>query len=149
MTPIDLSALYATRYRIIYEESLPPGHKRDPWYAQIKCRYGHIYVYGDDQLGVSVNSGHVGIAGLIRRLPCCEVIQDGDFGEVNAIFHHDDLPQVLNVMKPYRRKQFSEETLRKYREHLASVNASRLSHDWNTPDPNLCPSQAQCDNFIE
>ena len=123
-TPIDLKAEFDDVYRIDSEETRQPGQHWDPWLAQIRCRYGHIYVHGGDELGVSVNSGRVGTAGTIRRMKCVRVVQDGDDGEVNAVFHRRHLDEVLDVMKPYRRVQLSEEERARRAELL--VNARKL-----------------------
>lgn len=136
--PIDLRS--GDRFRITSEETAIKGGKWDPWLAQIRCRYGHIYPHGGDALGVAVDSGRVIIAGRIRKLPFVEVTQDGDGGELNAVFHRRDLETVLEIMRPYRRKQFSEETLAKFRENLAKMHASRLSAVESTPEAQLGPS---------
>jgi hypothetical protein len=144
---IDLKTEFGDTFRVVSEETRQPGQHWDSWLAQIRCRYGHIYVHGGDELGVSVDFGRVKITGMIRRLDCVRVIQDGDNGEVNAVFHRKDLDRVLAVMHPYRRKQFSEESLTKFRNHLAKANASRLSRDRAGLDPELGRSETQVDKM--
>ncbi len=136
---IDLKAEFGDRFRIQYEETLPAGFVRDPWYAQIKCRCG------GDELGAAVDSGRVQAAGTIRRLGCVRVTQNGDGGEVNAVFHRKDLDQVLAVMHPYRRKRVSEEHLRKMWAGGARFRAGAIQE--GGLDPELGPSEAKPDKI--
>ena len=58
----------------------------------------------------------------IRELACTTVVQDSDDG-VNATFRVDDFDQVAEVMKPHRRRQWTDEQReaqrRRAAEHLA------------------------------
>lgn len=93
---------YKSKYETAYEETAAFEGK-DPWYLQIVCRRGHIYIYGDAYLGASVNRGHGGVANSLKKLECVEVIQDGDNGELNVKFHRKFLRDVLRIMKPIRK----------------------------------------------
>jgi len=73
----------------------------------IPCRFGHIYPHGDDMLAASVD-GHPNVAGVLRRLSCCLIHQDGDDGELTAVFDVADFDRVAQVMKPRRRRRLSE-----------------------------------------
>lgn len=125
VTPIDLKAEFGDRYRIASEETRQPGQHWDPWLAQMRCKYGHVYVHGDEELGVAVDSGRVKIAGTIRRLNRVRVVQDGDDGEVNAVFHRRHLDAVLEIMKPYRVWHYSEEERERRRHRLAEIQKRR------------------------
>ncbi len=105
---IDLRERFGDKYFINWDECHVPGGKSDPWLLQVRCKFGHILPSGGDELAVSVD-GHTGIAARIRRLKCCRVYQDGDFGELTAIFHVDDFGKVAAVIRPRRRPQLSEE----------------------------------------
>ena len=76
-TPLDLN-LYGDRYKIAIDESAfcKDESKRDPWYFQIPCKYGHIYPISDKHLGFWCDSGGIK-ARIIREVPGCELIQDG------------------------------------------------------------------------
>ena len=67
-----------------YEESYfadrgDGARAEDPWLMIVPCRYGHVFPHGGNLLAASVD-GHPNVAGVLRRLPCCRVHQDGDFG---------------------------------------------------------------------
>jgi hypothetical protein len=105
---INLKARYGRRYRVEYEESYyadrgDGARAEDPWLLIIPCRYGHIYPFGGDRLAASVD-GHPNVAGTLRRLPCVEVWQDGDFGELTVVFDARHLPKVARIMRPRRRR---------------------------------------------
>ncbi len=121
-TCLNLRETFGDRYRIDYEPSYWATHqirgKEDPWLMVIPCRNGHIFPHGGDLLAVATDPGHTQLAGMIRRLDCCEVVQDGD-GEVNAVFNVKDFDKVAAVMRPHRRQKWSEERRQQSRECLA------------------------------
>ncbi len=43
----------------------------------------------------------------LRKLKCAQVSQDGDHGELTAIFDVDDLPKVAKIIRPRGRRQLS------------------------------------------
>jgi hypothetical protein len=106
-------------YRIEYD---PAHHGRsdDPWLQIIPCRYGHIYPYGGDKLGVAT-SRKIGLQ--LARLPGVEVWQDGDDG-INLVFPHDLLPDVAKIVKP-RRKRKLDAAARKRASEQGTVNLAR------------------------
>ena len=136
---INLKARFGDRFVVDYEESYYAERTKrtieDPWLMIIPCRSGHIFPWGGERLAFSVDAGHIQLAGIIRRLSCCRIEQDGDDGETNASFHIDDFEAVAKVVHPKRRltrvmtpeqrERFKEVTrkglegLRKYREQLA------------------------------
>ncbi len=119
---LNLQEMFGDRYRIEYEESYWADHKirgkDDPWLQIIPCRNGHIYPHGGELLAVSTDPGHTQLAGMIRRLDCCEVVQDGN-GEVNATFDVADFEQVAAIMRPHKRVQWTEERRQEQRKRLA------------------------------
>ncbi len=121
-TCLNLRETFGDRYRITYEESYFAERTRrtveDPWLMILPCRNGHIYPHGGDLLGVSTDPGHVQLAGIVRRLPCCQVVQDGNNGELNATFNVEDFDKVAAIMRPHRRQQWTEERRQQARECL-------------------------------
>ncbi len=58
------------------------------------------------------------ISRKIRELACTTVVQDSDEG-VNVTFHIVDFDQVAEVMKPHRRRQWTDEQREAQRQHAA------------------------------
>ena len=105
----NLKRLYGDRFRVTYEESYTAergegARGADPWLQIIPCKYGHLFPWGRNLLAASVD-GHSNIAGELRRLACCLVVQDGDRGELTATFDPGDFEQVAEVMQPRKRRQ--------------------------------------------
>jgi hypothetical protein len=121
---LDLAACLGHRYLIRYEESyLVQKIQADaPWLKIIPCRYGHIFPHGGTVLAASVD-GRPKIAGTLRRLPCCRVHQDGDFGELTVIFDFVDFDQVAKIMRPHRRPQISEDQRVAMADRMRAINA--------------------------
>ena len=113
-TCIDLKATFGRRYRVGYEESYyadrgAGARLPDPWLMIMPCRYGHIYPHGGETLAVFVDD-HPKLTSVLRRLPCCQVYQDGDDG-TTLLFNVADFPQVAKIIRPWRRQQFTPEQL--------------------------------------
>ena len=112
-TPINLRRRFGRRFKVKYEPAYEAEHGRgarveDPWLMVLPCRYGHLYPFGGTLLAASVD-GHPNVAGVLRRLRCCRIHQDGDFGELTVVFDVADFPKVAKIMKPRRRRVLSEE----------------------------------------
>jgi hypothetical protein len=110
---INLKELFGRQYRVTYEESYRAdrgdgARAADPWLMIVHGRYGHIYPFGGNLLAASVD-GHPNVAGLLRRLPCCRIHQDGDFGELTVLFEVGDFAKVAKIIRPRRRRQVSPE----------------------------------------
>ena len=117
---IDLAERFGHKYRVTYEESYyaqygPHARVEDPALMIIPCRFGHFYPFGGTLLAASVD-GHPNVAGVLRRLPCCRVHQDGDFGELTVVFDAADFATVAKIMKPRRRRQVSAPERERLRE---------------------------------
>jgi len=102
MKCVNLKNAFGKKYRIALEE--PNMRSDDPWVQIIPCRYGHIFPHGGKLLAASVD-GHPGVAGRLRKLRCCRVHQDGDFGELTVVFDIADFEKVAKVMRPRQRRQ--------------------------------------------
>jgi hypothetical protein len=110
---IDLAEQFGRRYRVEYEESYFAQYGRrarvnDPWLKVLVCRHGEIYPFGGNTLAASVD-GHPKLAGRLRRLGCCRVVQDGDLGELTATFDVVDFRKVAKVMRPRLRRELTAE----------------------------------------
>jgi len=126
-TCLNLKKLFGRRFKVEYEESYYAQYGanariEDPWLMIIRCRFGHIFPHGGETLAATVD-GHPNVAGVLRRLPCCRVHQDGDFGELTALFDVADFPKVAQIMRPRRRRQVSPEQ----RERLRGMGFSKGS----------------------
>ncbi len=122
MNCIDLKDRFGDRYKVEYEESYyadrgEGARAEGPWLMIIPCRHGHVYPHGGDLLGVSTN-GKGPITRKIGELACTTVVQDSDEG-VNATFHVNHFAQVAEVMKPHRRRQWTDEQREAQRQHAA------------------------------
>ena len=125
---INLQERFGKRYRVGYEESYQAQYGKrsrrcDPWLMVIHCRYGHIYPFGGDLLAASVD-GHAQIANRLRRLSCCRDYQDGDGGELTALFNVADLPEVAKILRPRRRRQLSDQQKKELTERLLASRRS-------------------------
>jgi len=109
-TCIDLKKEFGSRYLIdrdpaYFAEYGPKPRVSDPWYWIIRTRTGHIYPQGGTKLAVSVD-GHRGIVAKLKRLPFCQLQQDGTDG-ATFIFDVAECKRVARVVKPRRRRQLS------------------------------------------
>ncbi len=111
MECVNLKKQFGRRFKVEYEESYYTERTKqtieDPWLMIVPCRYGHIFPHGGSLLAASVD-GHPNVAGVLRRLRCCQVHQDGDFGELTVLFNLTDFGAVASILRPRRRRQVSE-----------------------------------------
>jgi hypothetical protein len=112
MDVINLRRRFGRRYRVTYEESYwaehgPNARIEDPQLMILLCRYGHMFPWQDSTLAASVD-GYPKVASRLRRLKCCRIVQDGDFGELTVTFDLANFPQVAQIMRPRRRRQLSK-----------------------------------------
>jgi hypothetical protein len=108
---VNLKERFGGRFKVRSEESYRAdrgdgARAEDPWMMILPCGYGHIFPHSGSLLAASVD-GHSNVAGMLRRLPCCRVHQDGDFGELTVLFDVADLAEVAKIMRPRRRRQVS------------------------------------------
>ena len=104
MDVINLKKQFGRRYRVTYEESYHAEHGPNarveyPWLMIIPCKYGQLYPWDESTLAASVD-GYPKVAGQFRRLKCCRVHQDGDFGELTVLFDIADFAKVARIMRP-------------------------------------------------
>ena len=103
---VDLQEHFGRRYRIGHDECHQP-RRPDPWLLTIECRYGHVYPFGGNLLAASID-GFPKVASRLRELKGAKVHQDGDDGELTAIFDVADLSKVAKIIRPRSRRQLSE-----------------------------------------
>lgn len=125
-TCINIVERFGDRFQIELDESYygqygESARKVDPWYQQIRCRYGSIYPFGGSTLAASVDGAPI-IANRLRELSCCRVHQDGDFGELTVTFDVSDFATVAKLMKPKRRRRLTEEQRRAAAARLAKYS---------------------------
>ena len=141
MKCIDLKKQFGERYRIEYEESYladrgDGARAKDPWLYVIRGKFGHVYPHGKSTLTVSVD-GHPNIAAKFRRLKYLTVIQDGDDGELTAIFDVDNFERIAIIMKLRRRPRLSSEQRIRMAERMRrlreKVHNSRENGEGSSP----------------
>src|SRR5437879_6352350 len=93
-TCINLMERFGEKYRIQFDEADDRRLRAiiDPRMLEIPCRRGVIYPYGGNVLAVIVD-GRPKLAGELRRMACCKVIQDGET-EKTFLFSLEHFPEV-------------------------------------------------------
>jgi len=121
LTCPNLRARFGDRYRITFDPAYDTKgrHRRtvDPWMMQLPCRFGVIYPHGGNLLAVEVDC-HPKVAKALGAISGVVLYLDGD-GEKTFLFPVDLFDQVAEVVKPYRRRQWTEEARRDVAERLA------------------------------
>ena len=139
MECVNLKRLFGKRFRVRYEESYyaqygPHARTDDPWLQIIPCDMGHIYPHGGDMLAASTNKPGPTVRKL-KALPGVIVHQDGSDG-ANILFHIDQFDAVAEIMRPKRRRQWTEEQ--------RAAAAERLAKYAFTPAYNAQKTSAVC-----
>lgn len=112
---IDLLSKYGNTYRVELDRTQGrDGQLESSWMRFIPCYYGHIYPWGGNRLAVSVD-GHPNVAGVVRNLPFVDVLQDGDFGELTAVFLEWHIKKIAEIMGARKKRQMSQESLERLR----------------------------------
>jgi hypothetical protein len=100
---------FGAEYKVVQDESanVPGQSSADRrWLQQIPCKYGHVYLHGEDTLGAYAK-GRI-VAGKLAALPGVRVHQRGDC-EVTVVFPHDVFPAVAALLRPRKRRRLSKE----------------------------------------
>jgi hypothetical protein len=97
----DLKKLTGYRYRIILDESakLDPCPTNRVWYKQIPCRYGHIYMHGENSLGAFTDRRR--ISSRLAKLG--QIHQEGD-EELSVIVDPARLDEVASLLRARKRR---------------------------------------------
>ena len=127
MDCINLKERFGDRYRVAYEESYKAeygedAYREDPALMIIPCRVGQIFPWGGSMLAVSVD-GHAKVAGRLRRMPCCQVAQDGDDG-TTLTFNVKAFDKIARIARPHRRPRLSPERRAELAACMREMNAS-------------------------
>ncbi|MFN8626030.1 MAG: hypothetical protein U0587_08630 [Candidatus Binatia bacterium] len=139
---INLAERFGHLYRIGWEadgKTKSQWAREDwPWLMEIRCRYGAVSPFGGILLAMTDKPR---IGAQLRRLPCVLHAQ-GDL-EVLIRFHVDHIEQVLALLKPYRRRQVSEEQKRQQAERLAPYRfgkSAAVQSENTAPESTITPT---------
>jgi hypothetical protein len=104
--PINLKKVF-TSYRINYDPAaLSRAERHSPWSYQIPCVNGTIWPYSDQLLAVDVD-GHPHVARKLEQLDL-DMLVNGEH-EKTFLFPLEQAEQVLEIVKPRRRRRLSNE----------------------------------------
>jgi hypothetical protein len=120
---INLKAEYGARFRITLDESAKCGdvtREERLWLFQIPCKYGHIYVHGENRLGAW--TGNRLMRGKLMALPGVKAFQVGD-AECTVTFDPACLEQVAQLLQARKRRVLSEAE----RERLVAMSGTALA----------------------
>ena len=125
---INLTERFGGDYRITFEEGYAHRGKHrdnlDPWYMQIPARFGTIYPYGRNTLGVMIDN-HRYVAKKLAGLACCQLVQDGNL-EKTFLFDVDHFPAVAAILLPHRKPQLTEDQRQASRERMLALRAVKI-----------------------
>jgi hypothetical protein len=116
---IDLKKQFGAEHKVVLDESANVAGQSAAdrrWLQQIPCKYGHVYLHGEDTLGAYAEGRK--IAGKLAALPGVRVHQRGD-REVTVVFPPAVFPAVAALLRPRRRRRLSPEQ--------AAAGAARLA----------------------
>lgn len=108
---VDLRKVAGGKLLVTYEESYwaerPEFRRLERRALQIvQCRYGHLYVHGEEVGWASDRRGV--IQNRVLAVPGVWVLQDGDDG-ANVAVPVSSLPEVLRIVHPKRKRFLSPE----------------------------------------
>jgi hypothetical protein len=114
---INLRERLGNRFRISHDPAaLTRGERNDPWLMVVPCRFATIFPHGGDLLAVEANN-HPRVAQQLAALGL-QVWQNGD-AEKTLLFGLDRFDEVADVVKPHRRRQWTEEQKQAVAQRLA------------------------------
>lgn len=114
-----MNLYHQKRYRVFTDESWfvekEPGKDKEKWrYAELRGKYGMVYPYSYDWLGVQIKAGNVGEA-TRRANPGWAVIQDCDDFLVFKV-KNEELDKAAGIVRARKRRAMTPEqaeTMRK------------------------------------
>lgn len=120
MNCLDLDKLFGGRFKLSWDESRE-GMNKDPFLRVLLCRYGEIYPYGGEYLGLWVKEGCSRIAGMIKNLDFIkenenESVQDGDGGELTVLFTLNEFDLISEIVQPRKKRLLGDEHKQKLME---------------------------------
>jgi hypothetical protein len=105
---LNLKEIVGKRYKITLDESYEAGADDNGklWYYRVPCKHGHVFVNGEQELGVYCDKPNV--IGLLRLIDGLRLLQRGD-REASFGFHPDKLHEVAKIMRARKRPQLTDE----------------------------------------
>jgi hypothetical protein len=117
---VNLFERFGGVYRIDYEPQRGQWPRTEwAWLMRIVCRYGLAYPYGGDLLQAVTSRRKIGAR--LQRLPF--VVHSKGGTEVVVRFHVEHVEEVLAILRPYRRRQLSEQR----KASLAAIGRAALA----------------------
>jgi hypothetical protein len=120
---INLKNEYGKTYRITLDESASiDGQTQEErlWLYQIPCKFGHIFVQGENTLGAYCN--RIKVIPRLIALPGVRVKQRGD-REVNVAFDPAQLAEVAQILRARKRMSLSPERREQLRLRMIEVRS--------------------------
>ena len=121
---INLKTTFGDRFKISYEESYYAEYGdnakvEDPFYYIIPCRFGHLFAFRTDEVGAMTDKRGA-ISDRLLSLSCIipEHTVDAEDGVI-VVFHPDDIDEIAQVIRPHRKRQWTEEQRQAVAERLA------------------------------
>lgn len=110
MISVNLRETYGDRYRIALDESAyhAEGGKKDPWYFQIPCVFGHLYPYSHSLIAFYCASRIIRNR-FHKEHPEIEVRQWADDGEAVFLFAPEQFELAAEYAKPKRKRRISDD----------------------------------------
>jgi hypothetical protein len=128
---IDLKATYGDRFKVTYEESasIPNQTAADrAWLQVVEGHRAHIYIHGENNLGVYVRTFNDGSdrLGRLLAIPGARLHQNGD-REATVVIPNDQFERAAEIIRARRRRQLSDSERRR----LAEIGAEyRFQHGY-------------------
>lgn len=112
---VDLKAIAKdASYRVCLDESVIGDRERANrvWYYRVSCRYGHIFVHSESELGAYTD--HSRVMSRLEAIPGVRVRQRGDL-EMSVAFEPSCLEVVASLLQARRKRRVSEEERQRLR----------------------------------
>jgi hypothetical protein len=115
---------FVVRFDPGYDPTRRPSDKLDPWSMTLGSRFATIYPHGRHLLAVEVD-GHPSVRKRLDSLDCCRRYLAGErFG--CWLFHHRDFERVAQIVRPARKRSWTEADRRKSADRLTENLNRRL-----------------------
>lgn len=108
--PINLREHYGELYRIVKDESAycEEGGRKEPWYFQIPCVFGHLYPFSHSLIAFYCASRIIRNR-FHKEHPTIDVRQWADDGESVFLFEPEQFDLVAEYAKPKRKRRVSDD----------------------------------------
>lgn len=133
------------RFGTIYRVRVSDDHKAergtvvkrlvDPWHWQIVGKYGHVCPWGPGLVAICLNGRRV----VAKRLATDSRVISRQWGDdgINAVIAVDDLPDMIGLIAPYRRRHVSDAERDRlcHMRRLAALRGRELGPEIDANDP--------------